>query len=303
MKLPSSRALLVTSICTGLVAAAGLLFVYLGLYNVSALAQHTKPVYNMLQVALDRSIAVRSGEIQVPDLAEVNVLEGVGLYARHCQQCHGAPGVGPDNFSLGMLPAPTAVAKIAADREPAEIFWSVKNGIKMTGMPAWDYRFDDEQIWTVVAAVDMIGDLTVDDYLALRERALGEPRAGEWVNRDAATPSAPVKEDFVERGRLALQQYNCSACHEIPGVIAAQNQVGPPLDNMTERAFIAGVMANTDENLIRWIRFPREVDPDTTMPNLEVSEAHARDMVAYFRSIAEPEGEPVHPPPGDRPRR
>lgn len=304
MKTASSRILIATSICTGFAAVAGLMFVYFGVYNVSALAQHTVPVYNMLQIALNRSIAVRSGKIQVPELADVNTLEGLRLYAENCQQCHGAPGVGPTSFSLGMLPAPTAVAKIALDRSPAEIFWSVKNGIKMTGMPAWDYRFDDHQIWQIVAAVEMIDQLTVDEYLALRSQALDTPvDGGSLVDRDtAAADSSPEKTDPVNRGRLALQQYNCSSCHEIPGVVAARNQVGPPLGNVTERAFVAGVLPNTDENLVRWIRFPREIAPDTTMPNLNVSEAHAWQMVAYFRSISEPAEALQHPPPGERPR-
>lgn len=298
----SSRFLIITSVSTGLAAVVGASFIYFGIYNVSALAQHTAPVYNMLELALSRSIAVRSDDITTPDLQDFDTLQGLALYEQYCRQCHGAPGLGPDEFSLGMLPAPTAVATFARDRHASEIFWAVKNGIKMTGMPAWDYRLSDQQIWQIVAVIKDIPTLSVSEYTALRTQAtedLVEPV--RLVDRDTeGANSSPEKADPVQRGRLALQQYNCVSCHAIPGVVAADNHVGPPLGNMTGQAFVAGVLENTDENLVRWIREPRDIDPNSAMPNLGVSEAHARQMVAYFRSLQEPAEELKHPPPAER---
>ncbi|MCW8193913.1 c-type cytochrome [Proteobacteria bacterium 005FR1] len=266
---------------------AALLFgyglLYSGWYNVSALEQHLRPVYKVLQYAMTRAVAVRSDRVEVPDLESVDALAGLALYERHCRECHGAPGVGPDSFALGMMPAPTALASFAFERSPAEIFWLTENGIKMSGMPAWRYRMDDREIWQVVAFIKQVPHLTTPEYLALRERA-----AERFGSLEAAGAFEPDPDrNLVEYGRVALQQYNCGSCHEIPGVIAADSQVGPPLGGVTGRSFIAGVLANTDENLIRWIRFPREVDPKTTMPNLNVSQLHAQWMVYYLRSLEE----------------
>jgi cytochrome c2 len=86
----------------------------------------------------------------------------------------------------------------------------------------------------------------------------------------------------VEQGRELLWQYGCGACHEIPGVRGAHGNLGPPLENMAQQVYIAGVLPNTPENLIHWIRAPQKVDPLTAMPDLAVTEAQARDMAAYL---------------------
>lgn len=85
-----------------------------------------------------------------------------------------------------------------------------------------------------------------------------------------------------ENGRLLLRQFGCGHCHRIPGVADAQGTAGPPLARVGERAYLGGVLPNTPANMAAFIREPRRFDPRTTMPNLGVTEAHARDMVAYL---------------------
>ena len=60
---------------------------------------------------------------------------------------------------------------------------------------------------------------------------------------------------------------------------------GPPLDGLATRSLIAGKLANTPENLVRWLRHPQKVDALTAMPDLEVTEADARDMAAYLATL------------------
>jgi len=79
--------------------------------------------------------------------------------------------------------------------------------------------------------------------------------------------------------------YGCGACHVIPGVTGATGMVGPPLDGWSRRVYIAGNLANTPENLVRWIRYPQAVEPGTAMPDLGVNEADARDIAAYLYSL------------------
>lgn len=87
------------------------------------------------------------------------------------------------------------------------------------------------------------------------------------------------------RGKLLLRQYGCAGCHRIEGVPTARGNVGPPLDGLAKRVYLAGRLPNTAENLAHWIRRPREVDPRTAMPDMQVTEAHARDMVAYLYTL------------------
>jgi cytochrome c1 len=86
----------------------------------------------------------------------------------------------------------------------------------------------------------------------------------------------------AERGRLLLRQYGCGTCHRIPGVAAADGNVGPPLGGVGRRVYLAGVLPNSPANMGRWIRMPQAIKPQTMMPNLQVAESHSTDMVAYL---------------------
>lgn len=88
-----------------------------------------------------------------------------------------------------------------------------------------------------------------------------------------------------QRGRLAADAYGCGTCHVIPGVRGANGQVGPPLGGMAERAYLGGVIPNSPESMVRWIRNPRAIDPRTAMPDTGVSEADARDITAYLYTL------------------
>lgn len=123
-----------------------------------------------------------------------------------------------------------------------------------------------------------------------------------------------------EHGRLLIRAYGCGACHTIPGVPGARAVVGPPLRGVADRAYIGGVLPNTEADMIRWLRNPRAVDPRTVMPNMNVTESDARDIAAYLSTLrAEPLGvrmargfldrsgrgqtpAPAPPPAGDRRR-
>ena len=97
----------------------------------------------------------------------------------------------------------------------------------------------------------------------------------------SAKPATGVHGD-ADRGRLLLRQFGCGACHEIPGVASAEGRVGPSLAEIGRRVYLAGVLPNSPENLSRWIRAPGQIKPQTTMPDMQVSEAQALDMVAYL---------------------
>lgn len=88
-----------------------------------------------------------------------------------------------------------------------------------------------------------------------------------------------------ENGRLLLRQFGCGSCHRIPGVAAAIGNTGPPLTGVGRRVYLGGVLPNSPDNMVRWIRNPQQFDPQTAMPNLRVGEAHARDMAAYLQGL------------------
>ena len=92
----------------------------------------------------------------------------------------------------------------------------------------------------------------------------------------------PHAEGDATRGRLLLMQYGCGACHAIPGVPNARGTIGPPLDRLGRRVYLAGVLANSPQQLALWIRAPQAIKPATGMPNVHATEQDATDMAAYL---------------------
>lgn len=107
---------------------------------------------------------------------------------------------------------------------------------------------------------------------------------GGCRDRRALSPAdaAQVTGGSSARGRVAFRQYGCGSCHTLEGVPGATGLVGPPLAGIGSRAYVAGVLTNTPQNLMRWVESPREVDPLTAMPDVGVTPADARDIAAYL---------------------
>ena len=98
---------------------------------------------------------------------------------------------------------------------------------------------------------------------------------------------AQVTAGEPEFGREALADYGCVSCHAIPGVEVAGEEayVGPPLLRWARRSYIAGALVNDQENLVRWIMDPQEVEPGTAMPDLGVTEEDAVNISSYLMSL------------------
>ncbi len=87
------------------------------------------------------------------------------------------------------------------------------------------------------------------------------------------------------RGAAAIARYGCGSCHLIPGVSGASGLAGPPLSGIGNRIYIAGVLQNTPDNMIRWIENPPAVDEHTVMPNLGVKRQDAIDIAGYLYTL------------------
>lgn len=101
------------------------------------------------------------------DLALVRA--GVRAYSQiGCTTCHGGPGVEPSTFSDGLNPPPS-LKEVIKDITPRELFWVVKNGIKITGMPSFGASkppVPDQDIWAIVAFWKKVPAVTDEDFKA-----------------------------------------------------------------------------------------------------------------------------------------
>ena len=269
-------------------------FIFSGAYNVAATSQHVQPIYTLLETTMRQSVRLRASGVTEPAPGDAERAQrGVACYQSLCVQCHGAPGVAQNDIGKSMQPVPGPLVDVMQRWRPRELYWITRHGIKMSGMPAWQHRLDDGQIWDVVAFLERLQTLSPQAYAAATTTV--GPNTCAQADLDAVQATgAPANGGLTgnmtrsgspERGRLALSQYACSACHTIPGVTSSYPNVGPPLTGMARRRLIAGRLANTPDNMVQWLRKPQIIKPDTAMPDMGVSEVHARDMASYLATL------------------
>jgi cytochrome c553 len=175
---------LITVLLLAIAAAIGVMGA--GWYNVGADSPHWKATYAVLQFVRERSIAHHASDLAVPaDLGdEVVILKGAGQYAAMCTGCHLQPGMKDSEIRPGLYPQPPDLSRLRVD--PRSAFWVIKHGIKMSAMPAWGSSHDDATIWSMVAFLQKLPDLTPAEYKAIVAKAPPdddmEPMQGEHAD-------------------------------------------------------------------------------------------------------------------------
>ena len=137
-----------------------------GAVNVAAINKDAKPVAWFLHSTYANSVASRSADIPVPKNLknEQQILQGARNYLAMCSGCHTPPGLSKTPVAQGLNPAPPNLAELIPHRTPAEAFWVIKNGVRMTGMPAFGPTHKDEELWALVAFLEASSDTTPAAY-------------------------------------------------------------------------------------------------------------------------------------------
>ena len=185
------KALLLLLVLGALGVAA---FVYLGVFNTAADAPHAALVYELMQTVRERSIAVRASAIQVPPLEDPKLVsEGAEHYAAMCAGCHLAPGVTDSEIRAGLYPQPPNLSQ-PLDASPAEMFWVIKHGIKMSAMPAWGKTHDNQTIWAIVALVRKLPAMSPEQYRELTRGTDGQEQGEHHHHGDTSAHAGDVPE-------------------------------------------------------------------------------------------------------------
>jgi cytochrome c553 len=168
----------------------GFLFLWSGLFNVSASRGHWKGTEWLLTFAMHNSVRTHASGISAPPLNDENLMIlGAGHFHSGCAYCHGAPGVPISPIAQAMLPPPPDLVTAPRHWRTRELFWIVKNGIKYTGMPAWADPQREDEVWAVVAFLHRLPAL---DEQAYRDLALGDLTIPPQSGRDLASTASSV---------------------------------------------------------------------------------------------------------------
>lgn len=180
--------------------AGAALWVYSGVYNVAADQPPAKFEDWLLDTVKHRSIEARAGDLPAPELTDpARIDRGFELFDTRCVTCHGAPGVWPEDFAMGLYPVPPRLSLPHIQEEGAtELYWVVKNGIKLSGMPAFGPSLNEDDLWSVVAFVYHLSELDEAGYAALR--ASEAPAPAEAVGEGTQEPSEPPGDEAVAPG-------------------------------------------------------------------------------------------------------
>jgi len=161
------KTMVLTLLGAGLIGAViGLIVLRGGFYNIAATQQHYPLIYTVFEEGLQYSVQNHARDIQVPEGlgAPAQLLRGAAVYKANCIQCHGGPGVAPLTQGMSMQPVPGPLVDADVNWETRELYWITRNGIKMSGMPAWEYHLSDNDIWAVVAFVSAMPNMTQKDF-------------------------------------------------------------------------------------------------------------------------------------------
>lgn len=278
--------------CFAACVAAGFFAVlYSGVVPIAATLPDPPGMDWVLFTGSEHSVKFHSRTIRPPDLTSSDMMQtGSGLYRGLCAGCHGAVGEKPSAIGLGLNPPPPLLALGKPAWTASQVFYFIKYGVKMTGMPAFGPVYADSSLWCLTAFVKKMPSLSPEEYKAMASEpaAQGNIQSDLGIGPVTHIVFGPASKSMALRGEKILKD-KCLGCHAIP----APGPSGPAL---------GGVAAvRTPEYIMNMILNPigmEEKDPfvrklvkdfgGLTMPLRGLDSARARDVVEYLRTTRSP---------------
>jgi mono/diheme cytochrome c family protein len=147
-----------------LVALVPAVLIFTGMFSMGAINKPSQIETKAGTWAWLTSAKKNAPTMKNPYTTDITLEDGMDHYKENCVVCHGAPGVEKSEIGKGLNPpAPVLDAPIVQQRTDGEIFWIIKNGIRMTGMPAFGPTHSDEEVWKLVQFVRHIPQLTAKE--------------------------------------------------------------------------------------------------------------------------------------------
>lgn len=153
---------------------AALAVIYSGIFNVAATVEDAPPLRWLLFTTREASIKRHARDIQAPAPGGAEQVErGFRLYREMCVMCHTPVGRTPTPMAIGLNPQAPSFAE--NDMSAAELFWATKHGIRFTGMSAWGPSRSDQELWDMIAFIQVLPKMSAADYDVLDRRVPSGP--------------------------------------------------------------------------------------------------------------------------------
>lgn len=136
----------------GLTFATGYIFVRFGGVPVATKGPPLPFEKALVRMALHAAMDREAGVPSPVSADESNLTAGAHIYQAQCAVCHGQLGRPESAIAKGMFPRPPQLLppkKGVTDDPIGEIYWKVKNGIRLTGMPGFSESLSETEMWQV----------------------------------------------------------------------------------------------------------------------------------------------------------
>jgi mono/diheme cytochrome c family protein len=176
-----------------LAAILAAIIVITGAFNTTASTPHIRLVARLSHTTMAHFVRIRARNIQAPpSFSAEQVAEGLSEYDEHCVACHGGPATARAAWASAMTPTPPYLLDAVRHWSPAELYFIVRNGVKMTAMPAWGEVETDQHIWSMVAFLEAMPRMSAADYLRMRRAQASDADANRELPKtpDPASPQA-----------------------------------------------------------------------------------------------------------------
>ncbi len=156
----------------GLLAVVGVATAYSGIFDVAASTPHSAFERWLLGATMKRSVVAMAASVgDPPPFTDGMIKDGFAHYDDMCRVCHGAPGLDRSEIGKGLNPRPPDLSRAVKEWSPRQLFWIVKNGIKMTGMPSFGATHDDDEVWSIVAFIEKVPEMSAEQYQRIKQQA------------------------------------------------------------------------------------------------------------------------------------
>ncbi len=158
-----------------LLGIAGVVYVYSGKFDVAASSSHNAFERWLFNTTMERSVVTRSGGVNdPPPFTDDMIRDGFEHYDEMCTVCHAGPGLEQSEISKGLSPPAPNLSDAVKGWSPRQLFWVVKHGVRMTAMPSFGATHDDDEVWSIVAFIQALPQMSPEQYQQMKQQAGAE---------------------------------------------------------------------------------------------------------------------------------
>lgn len=215
----------------------------------------------LANAAKDVAIPIQATDRKNPfPASSENVERGRQVYQQSCALCHGPDGRSATDLGRNMYPPAMDLNSPHVQHwSDGDLFWIIKNGIRLTGMPAWDGSISDDDTWKLARFIHGLPQMET------ASNASSQPQ-----------PAAPIKKaDLIRYGQTLYRQEGCFTCHRLDG---EGTKVGPDLTDEGKRG-------RSDQWLIGHFKNPTAYSPGSIMPSFKnLKDEQLQALVAFLQN-------------------